>query len=262
MKKYILIAAMGFMLLLYMSGISEAAFTDVSCTPNAVTNFNIIGVKWGLPAQQNQTSQISSVSAGPGQKNVPLTITVDNNNNCELVNVQAQMPLVNYFTAQNGSTTYSVDNIESVQPYSFFNVVYYLNIANNTPVGPNGGTYEKLNLYWNYTNSNEGYESSTQFFVPLRGSNELYFNTTQQLVAGKVSYITLNVSNLGTGYAYSIKPSIVSTSEIDQAGPAQAISVLLPNSTKSTKVPIYVSPSAASTTVPVSFDISYINAYG
>jgi len=266
MKKYALMAVISFMLLLSVSGISSATFTNVSCTPNTVTSFNIVGVKWGLPTQQNiqsnQTLQINSVSAGPGQKDVPLTITVDNNNNCELVDVVAQMPLVSYFTAQNGSSTYAVDNMESVQPYSFFNVVYYLNIANNTPVGPNGGTYEKLNLYWNYTNSNEGYESSTQFFVPLKGSDELYFNTTQQLVAGKVSYITINVSNSGTGYAYSIKPSVASSSYVSQAGPAQTIDTLLPNSTKSVKIPVYTSPSAASTTVPVTFDFSYINAYG
>jgi len=141
-------------------------------------------------------------------------------------------------------------------------VVYYLDIANNTPVGPNGGTYEKLNLYWNYTNSNEGYEYSTQFLVPLKGSTELYFNTTQQLTAGKVNYITLNVSNKGSGYGYAIKPSVESTSYVSQAGPATSIGTLTPNSTEEVSVPVYVSPSATSTTIPVTIDFSYINAYG
>ena len=267
MRKYAVMALLGFFALLMVSGISGASPTNASCTnPNTVTSFNIVGVKWGLPSsqnlQQNQSLQVSSVSAGPGQKDVPLTVTVDNNNNCELVDVQAQMPLVSYFTAQNGTSLYAVDNIQNVQPYSFFNVVYYLDIANNTPVGPNGGTYEKLNLYWNYTNSNEGYEYSTQFLVPLKGSTELYFNTSQQLTAGKVNYITLNVSNKGSGYGYAIKPSVESTSYVSQAGPATSIGTLTPNSTDEVSVPVYVSPSAASTTVPVTIDFSYVNAYG
>ncbi|OJI07546.1 MAG: hypothetical protein BK997_02940 [Candidatus Micrarchaeum sp. ARMAN-1] len=267
MRKYAMMAVLGFVFLLMVSGISGASPTNASCTnPNTVTSFNIVSVKWGLPSsqnlQQNQSLQVSSVSAGPGQKDVPLTVTLDNNNNCELVDVQAQMPLVSYFTAQNGTPLYAVDNIQNVQPYSFFNVVYYLNIANNTPVGPNGGTYEKLNLYWNYTNSNEGYEYSTQFLVPLKGSTELYFNTTQQLTAGRVDYITLNVSNKGSGYGYAIKPSVESTSYVSQAGPATSISTLTPNSTAEVSIPVYVSPSAASTTVPVTFEVSYINAYG
>ncbi len=267
MRKYAMMAVLGLFALLMVSGISGASTTNASCiNPNTVTSFNVVGVKWGLPSsqnvQQNQSIQVSSVSAGPGQKDVPLTVTLDNNNNCELVDVQAQMPLVGYFTAQNGTSLYAVDNIQNVQPYSFFNVVYYLNIANNTPVGPNGGTYEKLNLYWNYTNNNEGYEYSTQFLVPLKGSTELYFNTTQQLAAGKVDYITLNVSNEGSGYGYAIKPSVESTSYVSQAGPATSIGTLAPNSTSKVSVPVYVSPSAASTTVPVTFDVSYINAYG
>ncbi|MCL5404293.1 MAG: hypothetical protein M1125_00415 [Candidatus Marsarchaeota archaeon] len=266
MRKYAAMAVFGLAVLLMASGMSGASPTNSSCVnPNTVSSFNIVGVKWGYPSQlnqQNQSSQISSISAGPGQKDVPLTITVDNNNNCELVDVQASMPLVGYFTAQNGSTSYAVDNIQSVQPYSFFNVVYYLDIANSTPVGPSGGTYEKLNLYWNYTNSNEGYEYSTQFFVPLKGSTELYLNTTQQLTAGKVNYITLNVSNEGSGYGYAIKPSVETTTYVSQAGPATSIGTLLPNSTATVTVPVYVSPSAASTTVPVTFDVSYVNAYG
>ena len=267
MIKYAMMGLLGFVFLLTVSGISGASPTNASCNnPNTVTSFSVVGVKWGLPSsqnlQQNQSLQVSSVSAGPGQKDVPLTVTLDNNNNCELVDVRAQMPLVGYFTAQNGTPLYAVDNIQNVQPYSFFNVVYYLNIANNTPVGPNGGTYEKLNLYWNYTNSNEGYEYSTQFLVPLKGSTELYFNTTQQLAAGRVDYITLNVSNKGSGYGYAIKPSVESTSYVSQAGPATSIGTLTPNSTAEVSIPVYVSPSAASATVPVTFEVSYINAYG
>ena len=267
MKKYAMMAVLGFIALLMVSGISGASSINASCAnQNTVTSFNVVGVKWGLPSsqnlQQNSSTQVSSVSAGPGQEDVPLTITLDNNNNCELVDVHAQMPFVSYFTAQNGSLLYAVDNIQDVQPYSFFNVVYYLNIANNTPVSPNGGTYEKLNLYWNYTNSNEGYEYSTLFLVPLEGSTELYFNTSQQLTAGKVNYITLNVSNDGSGYGYAIKPSVESTSYVSQIGPATSISTLTPNSAADVSVPVYLSPSAASTTVPITFEVSYINAYG
>lgn len=268
MKRYMLIGALGFLLMTFMFGVTSASPTNASCVnPNTITSFNIVGVKWGLPQSQNanigsnQSNEVSSIAAGPGQKGVPITITVDNNNNCELVDVQAKMPLDSYFTTTNGSST-AVDSIQSVQPFSFFNVVYYLDIANNTPVGPYGGEYETLNLYWNYTNSNEGYEYSRSFLIPMKGSDNLYFNTSQQLIAGKISNISISVRNEGTGYAYSIQPSVASSSSISQAGRATSISVLIPNATGKVTIPVYVSPSEAGSTIPVTFDIDYLNAYG
>ncbi|MCL4404669.1 hypothetical protein M1583_01620, partial [Candidatus Marsarchaeota archaeon] len=126
MKRYMLIGALGFLLMTFMFGVTSASPTNASCVnPNTITSFNIVGVKWGLPQSQNanigsnQSNEVSSIAAGPGQKGVPITITVDNNNNCELVDVQAKMPLDSYFTTTNSSST-AVDSIQSVQPFSNF----------------------------------------------------------------------------------------------------------------------------------------------
>ncbi len=253
-------------------GISAAApIQQASCTPSAQASFNVVSVVWGTQSNNNQNTtvsnsqQIHEIAAGPGMMDVPLTLTLDNNNNCELVDVAAQMPLVSYFTDINGSPLYAVDRIQSVAPYSFFNVVYYLDIANNTPVGPTGSTYEKVNLLWNYTNSTEGYSASEQFYVPLKGSSSLLLNVTNHtLVAGQINEISFLIKNTGSGYAYAIKPSISSSSDVSAQANSTSTEIqsLAPNQTSSIELPVYVSAGASSQAIPISLDLNYINPYG
>ena len=84
-------------------------------------------------------------------------------------------------------------------------VVYYLDIANNTPVGPNGGTYEKLNLYWNYTNSNEGYYSIGSIGAMKNASIPVSLYITSQT---DVATLDAQLSYVLNGQPYSVSRSL------------------------------------------------------
>lgn len=240
-----------------MFGYSFAASPQIqSCNVNAASSFYVVGANWG-----NYTSPIS---AAAGQSNLPLTIRMYNENGCELVGAMAKMPLVSNFTNANGSINYATDYLGTIQPYSFFTITYDLDIANNTPIGPNSGVYEQVDLSWYYANT-----SSTQgvytasVFIPTRGSSRLQFNVSNHmLTAGAENNITLEVKNSGTGYEYDIIPYATSSSTVNPVGAANEIASLAPNATGKIRIPIYVSPGAASEAVPVSMTVNYVNPYG
>ncbi|EET89953.1 MAG: hypothetical protein LVQ97_04370 [Candidatus Micrarchaeales archaeon] len=241
-----------------MFGYSYAASPQIqSCNVNAASSFYVVGANWG-----NYTSPISATA---GQSNIPLTIRMYNENGCTLVGAMAKMPLVSNFTNANGSINYATDYLGTIQPYSFFTIVYNLDIANNTPIGPNDGVNEQVDLSWYYANTSSSTSGiyTASVFIPTKGSSRLQFNVSNHmLAAGAENNITLEVKNSGTGYEYDIVPYVTSSSTVNPVGAANEIASLAPNATGKISIPVYISPGAASEAVPVSMTINYVNPYG
>lgn len=233
-------------------GIGAANATQY-CATLTGSNFKIVGVTWG------NSSHL--VSAGPGQQDVPLTVTFQSfGNSCSLEDVQGTLQLYGGVTNFNGSSI-SQYYMQSISPYQMFSMVFNLNIAQNVSASPNKTITYPLYLSWNYTNETSRNTQEFSLSVPMEGSSQLLFGVNNHgLVSGEQNNVTLQVTNVGSGYAYYISPSIYSTS-LSLTNQPVPIASLAPGETKDIILDMYVSPSLAGQPVQLTLNTHYIGPY-
>lgn len=246
------------MFALYALGFLIAAGTvnaAAYCQTGSGIGFKVIGVNWGTA---NHT-----VSAGPGNMDVPLTVTLQTYNSaCNLFNVQGTLQLGGSLTNFNGSSI-SNDYVQELTSSQLFSMVFYLNIANDTAAGPNTVLSYPLYIAWNYTNSTIRDTQQINLGIPLRGSSDLSYSTPNPaLPGGKLYNFTLEVSNAGTGYLSDISTNIEPTSGVSILSQPQEISSLSPGSSKNVTVYFYVGPSSTGSPITLNLDSHYLNPYG
>ena len=227
-----------------------------ACTNPSGTSIKILGVQWG-----NSTHP---VSAGPGSRDVPLTVSMESfGNTCALSNIEGTLVTYGDVSNFNGSTNAKYF-LSSANAYSIFDMVFHLNIAANASVGQN--TIETYPIYiaWNYTqNSTIRYTQELNVSLPMRGAPNLAFSIPDpSLVAGQTNNITVQVTNHGTGYAYNIGMSITSSPVINLIGSPVAIQELAPGATANTSFSAYVSPTLQGDDVTLNLNPTYIDPYG
>ena len=246
------------MFALYALGFLIAAGTvnaAAYCQTGSGIGFKIIGINWGTA---NHT-----ISAGPGNRDVPLTVTLQTYNSaCNLFNVQGTLQLGGSLTNFNGSSI-SNDYVQELTSSQLFSMVFYLNIANNTAVGPNTVLSYPLYIAWNYTNSTIRNTQQINLGIPLRGSSDLSYSTPNPaLPGGKLYNFTLEVTNAGTGYLSGISTSVEPASGVSILSQPQEISSLSPGSSRNVSVYFYVGPSSTGSPVTLNLDSHYLNPYG
>ncbi len=239
--------------ILMMLGMTVNATTY--CSTLSGSNFKIISVIWG-----NSTHP---VAAGPGQRDVPLTVTLESyGNQCELQGVQGYLQLYGGFSNYNGSA-YAESYQATVQPYSTFSMVFYLNIADNVTAAPNKTFTYPLYISYNYTNETS---RNTQFYnlaIPFGGAPQLSFNVKNHaLVAGAINNVTVEVTNSGSGYASDVSATPTQSSNISLVNQTKTIPSIAPNQTKNISMYLYVSPGIAGQATTLPLNTQYITPYG
>jgi len=244
-------------ILLFTLGVASAAST---CQTWASPNIKIIGVTWG-----NSTHYIS---AAPGNKDVPLTVTLETyDTNCAFQNVVGSLELYGGITDYSGSST-STFYTQSVQPPSILNMVFNLNIASNVTMGPNVSATYPLVIEWDSDNGSVNVKQQLNVQVPLEGAANLSFTVQKpDITAGKVTNVTIEVSNSGTGTISNIGTTVSSSSGVSFLSQPQDISSLAPGQSKNVSLSIYIAPSQAGnsqtgSSVILNMDTHYISPYG
>ena len=98
-----------------------------SCQLQSGINFKVLGVQWG-----NSTR---IVSAGPGQSDVPLTVSVENYGyTCTMTNIAGSLALYGGLSNYNGSSA-AVYYAASANPSAVLNMLFYVNIGDNVQAG-------------------------------------------------------------------------------------------------------------------------------
>lgn len=230
------------------------------CQTIATPNIEVTGVTWGNSSHM--------IAAAPGDQDVPLTISLESyGTNCEFENVIGTLgPLYGGLTNFTGGS-YSSYYIQSVQPPSLFNMVFHLNLASNISAGPYTEFGFPLVLEWESSNGTANVKQQINIEVPVAGSANLTFKAEDpDIIAGKITNVTLNVSNTGSGTASDISTQIPSVSGVSILSQPQVISSLAPNQTKSVNFSIYVAPSQAGnsqagSSVVLDLNTHYIDPY-
>lgn len=227
----------------------STASTESVCQPTA-NPFEVTGTIWGTTT--------SPISAGPGDQDVPLTVTLIYSGPCTATTASFELKLPQQFAATDGlnhTTTYEVN----ISPDTALSETYYININSSAPlanydlpvfIGYNTSYYESL------------FYQSTDAPVALRGAVALAFTpNVTTLYAGVLNNVTVSISNQGTGKATSIVPSVSTVSQVGILNRLSDLQSLSPNATVSQQLQIYVPSSLAGSSVSLSFSASYYDAY-
>lgn len=260
--------AISILLFLSFSGNSIAAGLGSSsgnlCT-SSITNFKVLNVQWGNLTSRSNNISTSHISAGPGMKDVPLTITLEYYfGGCS--NLQSVVGTLSAgysgITGFDGSPQPSAF-VSSVQLYQSFNMVFYLNIANNLSSGPNVSLSYPLFLSWYYPNTTINGTQEVQINIPFKGTANLTYSLHNlSIPTGKIDNITINIKNAGTGDLSDINTQLSASSGISILSQPAVISKLDAGNSSNLTFSVYVPPSTSGQPVTFYFKTDYINPYG
>ena len=228
--------------------------------------FQIISAQWG--------TSTTTAEAGPGDQDVPLTLTVQYVYPYSALYAQFESKLPSGFSvtsagisSQSGgnSTLYYTNKLVQGQ---IFQLQMYLNLAENVSIGkysfPTTITWSAV--LTNSTNEPEvSLNQSTTFAVTVEGDSKLAFSSPNRgLVSGQINNVTLDLTNSGTGNVSNVLTTITSSNP-------QTISVLsgIPQTSEldaggsvSYTVELFVASSAVGSSVSLSLSTTYLDAYG
>ncbi len=260
--------AISILLFLSLSGNSIAAGLGSSsgnlCT-SSITNFKVLNVQWGNLTSRNNNISTLHISAGPGMKDVPLTVTLEYYfGGCS--NLQSVVGTLSAgysgITGFDGTSQPSAF-VSSVQLYQSFNMVFYLNMANNISSGHNVSLSYPLFLSWYYPNTTINGTQEVQINIPFKGTANLTYSLHNlSIPTGETDNITLNVRNTGTGDLSDVNTRLSASSGISILSQPQIISKLDAGNSKNLTFSVYVPPSTSGQPVTFDFQTSYINPYG
>lgn len=227
--------------------------------------FQIISARWGNSTQ--------SAEAGPGLQDVPLTITLQYLYPYSALYAQVDILLPNGFTSTSSPVTAQPENNDtiyytsSLQKGQVFQVETYLNLADNVSIGDYSFP---TTLLWNaiLTNSSNApevsLEQNTNFAVSVQGNTKLSFSASQTaLTPGQVNNITLSLANTGSGNATNVETSITSSnpSQVSVLNQLPEVDSLPALGSQSGSIDLFVSTSAAGSSVSLTITTTYLDAY-
>jgi len=254
----ILLAGSAFILALPLARFSASAQTPAE-------GFQIIAARWG--------NSSASTEAGPGDENVPLTLTLQYVYPYSAVYAQLNIQLQNGITtasssmpntsANNATVYYS----SSLQKGQVFQVETFVNLASNISLG----RYNfPVTILWDAILSNSSsapeisLEQNTNFVLIVQGDTKLVFSSAQTaLTPGQENNLTLTLVNSGSGNASDIETTISpsNTQQVSVLNQFPSVNKLSPQQSETAHVELFVSSSAAGSSVTLSIATNYLDAY-
>lgn len=227
-------------------------------------SFAVINSIWGTTT--------STYQAGPGDQDVPLTVTLQYLYSFPSVSTEFEITLPAGITSTsssrtgqdiNNATAYYVNRLEQGQ---IFQITLYLDLANSTQLGEY--TMPTTILWYailsNSTNQPEVYlEQDLNLVVNLNGNSNLQFSANDTaLIPDKINDIGLTLENSGSGNVSEISTTVsvssLSASILNQLPTDQSLG---PNSNLSEMLSVFVPQSAAGSIFTLTFSTTYLDPY-
>ncbi len=223
--------------------------TNAATCIQSGTPFSPIGTAWGTSS--------SPVSAGPGQEDVPLTVSVLFYGTCTVTAATFSLGLSAPLSASNGkdfANSYEVN----VNPGSILHETFYLNIASNASL-----TAYTLPVTIDYYSGNmTELTESFDVTIGLKGNAVLVYTASSAvLYAGQVNDLTLTIANDGTGNASSVSTSVSASAQIGVLNQLTTVPELYPGKSTTEALELFVPESVSGSTATLSISATYYNAY-
>lgn len=216
------------------------------------TGFQIINVGWG--------TSTNSISAGPGDSSIPLTVTLDYSFPNTATNVQGLLDLPSGFSMYNGSSTGYSAFSQTIPTGTIFTLTFYsIYLASDMSLGSYSFT---LNLSWSAAGYAYILNQTSTFVLSVLGTPEISFEpSSNSLIPGEINNVSLAIENSGSGAATSILSSASSqTAGILSSLPE--IHILKAGSNSTYILQVYLPKSNTGTVIPIVIIASYKDPYG
>lgn len=214
------------------------------------TSFGSIGTAWGTPA--------SPLSVGPGEMDVPLTVSILFYGPCTVTESTFDLGLTGALTAASGKSSASTYEV-NVAPDTILHETFYVNVAADAALG----TYTLPMSVTFYTAANSSQLSeSFDVSIALKGNAELTFTPSSTvLYAGQVNDLGVTISNMGSGNATDISVSVSTSAQISVLSQIPLVSKLSNGSSVTQDVEVYVPQSSSGSAASLTFSATYYNSY-
>lgn len=231
------------------------ASTFISTIPasasTGLTNFNEINAAWGTPS--------NSISAAPGDKDIPLTVTLQYDFATTASSVVGSLILPTGFSLYDGTSETFSTTSGSVAGGSVFEMTFQgIFLSPSLAVG----LYNFSLDLSAYSGTSLLFEQDSVLAVYVEGTPQLQFSTsTPSLTAGQVDDVPLTLSNVGSGNASRISLTISGTGA-SVLTPSLKVPSLGANESSTVEVEVYVPSSAAGSTISFMVAATYYDPYG
>ncbi len=228
------------------------------------SGFTVINSFWGTPT--------GNVQAGPGDQDVPLTVTLQYLYPYPSVSTEFEIKLPSGITStsssmagqdKNNATAYYVNRLDQGQ---IFQITLYLDLANNTSLGQ----YTLVStIFWyalltNSTSTPEVYlQQDVNLIVNLNGNSKLMYSTNDTaLTPDKINNVVLTLTNSGSGNVTDITTTVSDISQTASILNELPSSVnLASDSSVNETLEVFVPESAAGSILALNFNITYLDPY-
>ena len=250
--------------LLFSPALLNRSSLNASAQTSGVQGFAVISSFWGTSTSYSQ--------AGPGDQNVPLTVTLQYLYSYSSISSEFEIQLPSGMTSTPASTV-GQDNTNATAYYvnrlsqgQIFQITVYLDIANNMSLGQ----YSlPTSILWyailtNSTSNPEVYlQQNVNIGVSLFGDSKLTYSTlTSGLTPGEINYVVLTLTNSGSGNVTGISTTVATSSQASILNQLPSNIALTSNSSAKESLQVYVPESLASSSLILNFATTYFDPYG
>ena len=243
------ILALAALTLLVSSGIIA---TVPAASGASITDFiRDINTSWGTPT--------SPTGASPGDKNLPLTVTLQYDYTSSASSIQGLLTLPNGFTLYDGTNESYSSTPGGVASGSVFQLTF-----DGIFLSPSLalGVYNFSLSLWAYSDTGIIFEQNSNVTVYVEGRPQLQVSTpAPSLNAGQVDEVPLLVTNSGSGNATELSLTVTAAG-VSVLTPLLEIQSLAANKSAPLNVEVYVPSSAAGLALPFSVAVTYDDPYG
>ncbi len=240
------------MIMSFMLASGLVLIPSVSASSSNTTGFQVINAAWGAAS--------NSTTAGPGDRNVPLTVTLEYTFPNTAESVQGLLDLPTGFTLYNGSSVDFSTETQTMPTGTIFELTFNsIYLASNLALGSYSAT---LNLSWTAAGYAYVLNQTSTITLVVQGTPQIDFSSpSSTLISGEVNNISMSIQNTGSGSASNI--SISASSQI--AGIVNSVPQILSlaSGTSDTfMLQIYIPKSASGSVISLTVAASYKDPSG
>ena len=262
-----------YLLVIFLVGafVSDAYAENIGA-PQGLINTSITGIKF-LDAYFGTST--TKMEVGPGDKNVPLTISMANIGNSDVVGIRGQLFVPTDFTSANGKyMPIYADSDQKATAGSNFYLTFFVDIAEDANLKSYPGT-----LKVDYSRIRESGERQDTFGFTFNVTGESIVNLkalTPVITSITNNDIVLEISNAGTSTLSNVDVVLENTSTTISSASASTTNVekvifdknhwnvgnIEPDSPKTFSFNVFVPESLKNEPLRIPVKITYFNAHG
>ncbi|MEM0021633.1 MAG: CARDB domain-containing protein [Fervidicoccaceae archaeon] len=215
--------------------------------------FTVLSAYWG--------SQQSPACVGAGMQMQQLNVVLKYNGNSTYGGVKGLLYLPSYLSdSLSGGSIATATSMSPLVPGQTLTLSYWIDVSNGAPAG----YYQAFISMYVYDSGAWKNVEIDPFTITLSSTPSIAL-AVPTIISTPPGYVNLSIpiQNGGSGYAYgALLTASSSQQQVLVLNQSIKIGTIGPMETYQAEVPLYISPSAAGSLIPISFKLSFLDSCG